>query len=364
MNIEELFSIDPYSISSKSKKDIFKFNLLELSNIHYSMCEPYRNILNSLPHFSFDSVNSMEDLPFIPVRLFKMLELRSSPKDDIIKTLTSSGTTSQQVSKIFLNKETALLQTKALVNIINSFIGKKRLPMILIDSPNVIKNRASYSARGAGLMGLVNFGRDHLYLLDESMNVRWDELEAFLDKHRGERILLFGFTFMIWKYFYEVCIKENIKLNIGKSVLIHSGGWKKLEDSSVDNHTYKKSIKEQIGIEHIYNFYGMVEQVGSIFMECESGFLHAPNFADVVIRDQETLEVLKPRNKGLVQVLSLLPKSYPGHSLLTEDVGEVIGEDDCSCGRKGKYFTIYGRLPAAELRGCSDTHAFNSGGSL
>ena len=44
------------------------------------------------------------------------------------------------------------------------------------------------------------------------------------------------------------------------------------------------------------------------------------------------------------------------HSLLTEDEGILLGEDDCPCGRKGKYFRIIGRLQNAEIRGCSDTY--------
>ena len=60
---------------------------------------------------------------------------------------------------------------------------------------------------------------------------------------------------------------------------------------------------------------------------------------------------------GIIQTLSILPISYPGHSLLTEDEGILLGEDDCECGRLGKYFKILGRLKNSELRGCSDTYA-------
>ena len=42
---------------------------------------------------------------------------------------------------------------------------------------------------------------------------------------------------------------------------------------------------------------------------------------------------------------------------MTEDEGIILGEDDCPCGRKGKYFEIIGRMKNAELRGCSDTYA-------
>ena len=51
----------------------------------------------------------------------------------------------------------------------------------------------------------------------------------------------------------------------------------------------------------------------------------------------------------------MLPRSYPGHSILTEDMGIVHGVDDSPTGWRGKYFTVTGRIPAAELRGCSDT---------
>ena len=60
--------------------------------------------------------------------------------------------------------------------------------------------------------------------------------------------------------------------------------------------------------------------------------------------------------KGIVELVSVLPTSYPGHVLFTEDEGEILGEDDCPCGRKGKYFKIYGRIKNAEVRGCSDTY--------
>ena len=60
---------------------------------------------------------------------------------------------------------------------------------------------------------------------------------------------------------------------------------------------------------------------------------------------------------GIIQVVSAIPESYPGHSLLTEDEGVILGIDNCPCGRKGKYFKISGRLKNAEIRGCSDTYA-------
>lgn len=92
-------------------------------------------------------------------------------------------------------------------------------------------------------------------------------------------------------------------------------------------------------------------------MQCEQGHLHTSIFSDVIIRQPHDFSSAPVGTSGIIQVLSLLPESYPGHSLLTEDEGILLGEDDCPCGRKGKYFKILGRLKKAELRGCSDTYA-------
>ena len=77
-------------------------------------------------------------------------------------------------------------------------------------------------------------------------------------------------------------------------------------------------------------------------------------FSNIFIRDKK-FNVLQNRKKGLIQLMSLLPTSYPGHNILTEDIGEIIGEDNCKCGLKGKYFLVHGRAKEAEIRGCSDT---------
>ena len=77
--------------------------------------------------------------------------------------------------------------------------------------------------------------------------------------------------------------------------------------------------------------------------------------ADVIARDQTTWLPAESGKVGVLEVLSLLPRSYPGHSLLTQDLGTVHGVDDCPCGRLGTRFSVAGRVPKAEIRGCSDT---------
>lgn len=353
MTKEALFEKDFFYSSEEERQAFLVDELVQLTEDHQRDCPDYASILKSI-HYSSEKVKSVEDIPFLPVRIFKEYELKSISDEDVFKVMRSSGTTGQQPSKIFLDKETSSLQTKALSRIINCFIGKKRLPMIIIDCPSVLKDRANFSARGAGILGFSIFGRDRIYALNDDMTVNVEALVEFLEKYEGQKILLFGFTYIIWQHFLKECKKLNIDLSRG--ILFHGGGWKKLIAEQVSEAEFKNTLNENFGLEKVYNYYGMVEQTGSIFVECEEGYMHPSILSDVIVRSPHDLSVLAPGQRGILQVLSVLPHSYPGHSLLTEDEGEILGHGDCKCGRSGSYFKIYGRIQNAEIRGCSDTY--------
>ena len=354
--LEDFFKLSPYELSKDEKQKLLTQELLSLTKHHKLHCKEYAAILQAL-NFNEDSVKTYYDLPYIPVRLFKEYDLMSIDKSQVFKTMTSSGTTGQKVSKIFVDKDTASNQQKTLIKILSDFIGKQRLPMLIIDSPKVVKDRNLFSARGAAILGLSMLARERIYALDENMQLNVEVVKEFCQKYEGQRVLLFGFTFMVWQHLYSELKRLNLKLNLPEAFLITGGGWKKLVTLNISREAFKDALREQCGIGHFLDHYGMVEQTGSIYAECEYGHLHASNYSDVIIRDPKDFSICKVGQKGIIQVVSVLPHSYPGHSLLTEDEGIILGEDDCPCGRHGKYFTITGRMKKAELRGCSDTYA-------
>ena len=347
----ELLERSVYGIAQEQKEQSLLTILNLLHAHHVQDCPAYFNLFHSVA-----AAKKMEELPYIAVRLFKHLSLQSVPKEQVFKVLYSSGTTTQTPAKVVLDRDTSARQSKVLVKILQEFLGKRRLPMLIIDSPTVLKDKSSYSARGAGIQGLSIFGRDHTYALDANMQPDWQAIEQFSEKYHDQPVLIFGFTFMVWKYFIKALQSAGKTLSLPQGVLLHSGGWKKLEAEKVSNDVFKSVVQDALGVQRVHNFYGMAEQVGSIFVECEHGHLHAPIFADVIFRNPYTLSPCDIGEQGIIQVLSALPTSYPGQSLLTEDMGRLLGIDDCPCGRSGKYFNVSGRLPKTETRGCSDTH--------
>lgn len=351
--LEDMLAMPVYGLPQAEKRRIFDRAMVELTAHHRAHCPDYAAILDSYPA---GQCPGGQEAPFLPVSLFKLRELASVPREQVFKTMTSSGTTGQAPSRIYLDADTARNQTRVLAKIMQEFIGPKRLPMLIIDHPSVVKDRRSFSARGAGILGLMTFGRRHKFaLLDDNMEVDWASVEEMSAAAAGQPIFAFGFTFMVWRHLLQALEREGRTLPFRDAILIHSGGWKKLEAEKVSNEHFKAKAAQLGGFTRVHNFYGMVEQTGSIFMECEAGRLHAPLFADVVVRDSLTWGEVPNGEAGVMQVLSVLPRSYPGHSLLTEDRGRILGEDDCPCGRKGRTFEILGRLPKAEVRGCSDT---------
>lgn len=362
MTFDEILQIPPYSLSDGEKEKMLTRRLVELTKLHCGSCLAYKRMLESID-FNIFSVKTYTDIPFLPVRLFKELDLKSVPKSEVVKTMTSSGTTGQAVSKIYLDKATSANQQKAMVKIVSEFTGSNRMPMIIIDCPSVVKNRTMFSARGAGILGFSIFGSKKIFALDDDMKLDVEGVKTFLDSYKGQKILLFGFTFMIWQHFYKELLRlreEGTAFDLSNGVLIHGGGWKKLISEAVSHDEFHKRLKDVCGLEHIHDYYGMVEQTGCIYMECECGHLHASVFSDVIVRRPIDFRVADIGEPGIIQAVSTIPESYPGHSLLTEDEGVIEGIDDCPCGRKGKYFKINGRLKNAEIRGCSDTYAIKS----
>ena len=343
-----------FGMERHSKRNWLLGGLQHLIRHHQLHCPSYERMITAL--WSGAGTDSLERLPWLPVRLFKLMDLKSVDEAQVARTLVSSGTTGAAVSRIFLDSETARAQTTALTRIFSHFAGTKRMRMLVIDDDSFLRDRSRFNARAAGILGFSNFGRDHLYLLDEDMRADWQALRAWLGARPDEPVLLFGFTFIVWQSLVQAALREGVRISFPPgSMLVHGGGWKKMTEQQVDNVAYKAVLKETFSLERVHNYYGMVEQVGSIFFECEQGHLHAPVYADVIVRGEADLCPVPHGATGVIQVLSLLPRSYPGHSLLTEDIGVIHGEDDCPCGRLGKHFSVLGRMKNVEVRGCSDT---------
>tara|TARA_Y100000741_G_C18218611_1_gene544853 strand:+ start:303 stop:1352 length:1050 start_codon:yes stop_codon:yes gene_type:complete len=331
------------------KKSFFLKKIKELFKHHNKKCPQIKNFLDK-NNINIDKIKDIEKIPYLPVKIFKELDLKSIKNDEVFKVLKSSGT-SGNLSKIFLDKKNSLNQTKVLNKIITYLFGKKRMPMLIVDSKEVFSDRNNFSARAAAILGFSFMGRDHTYLLNNDFSFNYKIYENFKRKYFNQKFLIFGLTHLIWE---KLLNNKNLKNeNFTNSILLHGGGWKKLNELRISNTKFNKKLFQKFNLKKIHNYYGMVEQTGSIFLECEkcNSFITS-NYSDILIRGKK-FEILDSHKEGFIQLISLIPTSYPGNSILSDDLGMIV-ENDCTCKKLGKRFKVNGRILNSEIRGCSN----------
>lgn len=106
MGFDEILQYPSYSLEKVEKEKLLTVRLLELTEHHREKCPEYHRILNRIG-YDGKKVEAYAALPFLPVRLFKELSLKSVPQEEIVKTMMSSGTSGHAVSKIYLDRTTS-----------------------------------------------------------------------------------------------------------------------------------------------------------------------------------------------------------------------------------------------------------------
>lgn len=358
--IDHLLSELPYAQPPEKRQA----NLLEIlkEELDYACSRhaSYKSYVQQWP-MDYRSAWNVADLPFLPVGILKANPpLSLVDRNEIKRTLASSATTSQVPSRVVLDSPTARRMTKGIITIVRDFIGSARRPYLVVDTPGLLGSSTELGARGAAIQGLQPFASEttHCLSLNEQTDLvlNRDLLTEFARKNQNEEILVYGFTFILWNHLVKPLAAEGVCLNLPKVRILHSGGWKRLQDQAVEKSMFNDYVARVFGCspDHVIDFYGMVESVGIIYPDCSEGNKHGPSFGDVIVRDPLTLEPVAAGQHGIVQVCSVLPTSFPGHLLLTEDMAQVIAYDGCRCGRRGISFRFAGRIPKAELRGCGN----------
>ena len=191
-------------------------------------------------------------------------------------------------------------------------LGTQRLPMLVLDSKTVLKKSDALSARAAGILGMMTFGAAPVFVLHEDLSLDRAALEHFLSRHGKTQFLAYGFTSLVWS-----SLRECRGYDLSQGILLHSGGWKALADVAVTTAVFRAQISAATGLAKNLQFlrHGRTDRL--VLLEGQDGLLYGPPFADVIVRDPLTLEEVSVGTPGVLQTLSALPTSYPGHSVLT-----------------------------------------------
>lgn len=360
-NIEKLLQSSPFETTINEKEKLFSDAMYEAFIHHYNKNQLFQNYcLNN--GFSLDvEPEKLSDYPYLPVNIFKNKLLSSVPEDQI-KGILNSSATSGTPSSITLDVLTSKRQSLVSAKIMSNYLGNNRRPFFILDTDPLKSKSFEISARSAALRGFMILANKMEYFLNDDNSILSLDVDKFESRAKelefhGDEICVFGFTYILYHHVVKELKERGVKLIFPEnSKVAHIGGWKKLESQKVSKEQFLEDVALVFGIkkENIFDFYGFTEQMGLVYVSIGQLPKVMPVYSEIIIRDFQTLEPVEDGREGLIQILTPLPYSYPGISVLTDDVGRILGRGTDSTGRNGTQFEIIGRAKKAEARGCGD----------
>lgn len=336
----------------KPNQDLFWESLAEATCWHFDNNDYIHYLFKrkGIDPQTFDFRKDIELLPFVMVNIFKHYELKSVPDEKIVLTLGSSGTSGQR-SQIFLD-QTSLSRVKKMAFNIHAELG-------LCSEQAYNYLCFTYDPRQANDLGtaftdelLTSFtGKNEVYYTFQMKDgtFQYNENETIAKLHEFQNSTLPTRILGFPAFLYELISKHRLKLELGVDSWVQTGGgWKSKAGQQVGKKTFRELVSTSFGIPttNIRDMFGMVEH-GVPYVDDKSGRLRIPNYARVLIRDPQTLKVMKPNETGLIQFISSYLTSFPSSSLLTTDWGSVHYDEF------GAYLEIKGRAGTTKNKGCA-----------
>ncbi len=311
----------------------FRAVALETFRRQAAECPPYRAYLEGIGFGAdrVEAVDSIEQIPFLPIELFKGFEVYCCDKyeEPPEAIFTSSG----EVSSLHYMRSLGDYE-RAFFGAFEEFYGAMEDWSIYALLPSYLEREGSSLIYMVDKM--VEAGRGGgFYLYDHEVLVR--DLAA----DKGKKILL-GVSYALLDL-AESGLMSGV--NLGDLVVMETGGMKgqREEMPKVELH---KVLCEAFGVQNIHSEYGMAELTSQGYSK-GGGVFGAPAWMRVLLRDvSDPFDVrskVESVERGAINIIDLASQ-YSCAFIETQDMGRLYND-----GR----FEIEGRVSGSDIRGCN-----------
>lgn len=276
------------------------------------------------------NVNRLESIPFLPISLFKTLDIITG--DWKPETTFLSSTTTGMIPSRHAVKSMAFYLRNA-TSIFKQFYGP-------VTDFHFFALLPSYLERdGSSLVAMVgHFIKESKSIYSSSYLQNRSELIQNLskvDKAHG-KIIVWGVSFALMD------LAEGAELDLSNCIVMETGGMKgkREELTREEMHQY---LCSRFHVNSIHSEYGMTE----LFSQAYSsglGYFHAPPGMKIMVRDiNDPFETLGSGKTGGINVIDLA-NIYTCSFVETQDLGRI---------RQDGSFEVLGRIDNSDIRGCN-----------
>lgn len=321
--------IDPQKIFSISSEEDFQSIALDIFAYQFENNAIYRSFCDLLYKHPSD-VNTIKDIPFIPIQFFKSHEVLSS-NSPIQTTFTSSGTTGSVVSK-HLVADLSIYES-SFKNAFNHFYGPIEDFVILALLPSYLEREGSSLIYMVNTMINISNHQESGFYLNNLDDLKSQLIN--LDKS-GKKVLLIGVSFALLDFV------ELYSLSLTNTIIMETGGMKGRRQELIRDELHS-ILKSGFGVNQIHSEYGMTELLSQAYSK-GNGRFECPPWMRILTRDPEDALTIQSSSKsGGINIIDLA--NYNSCSFIaTQDLGRVYSD---------KSFEIIGRFDSSDIRGCN-----------
>lgn len=300
---------DPFDHTGTN--DIFVAALRQSAAWHYVRNPFYADWL-SRNGFSPSDLNGIADIakiPFLHANFYKTHVVKSVSEDQIILTLTSSGTTGQK-SQMFYDDWTIFASDKSADTQFFHYgliTGEPANYLLYSYEPAEGVNVGTLRTRQM----MRRYAPEHDLVYALRFTGSGHEFDLFgainaLLRFEGEGLPVRILGFPAFLYFTLERMREMgyppLRLH---PLVMMGGGWKGFADKKLGPQEFRAYIHERLGLPDTCcrESYGAVEH-GIAYIDCSNHHFHVPIYSRVIIRDPVTLEPLPYGEPGFINVIS------------------------------------------------------------
>lgn len=319
---KQVFDIDTDDDFEKAALAVFRYQVANN--------EVYKRYVDLLK-VNIDGVNSIEQIPFLPIEFFKKFQVKAGNfKPSII--FTSSGTTGMSNSAHYVKDEQ--LYIKSFLQSFRQFYGDETAYTFICLLPSYLERE------GSSLIYMMDYlvkaSKQPLSGFYPQINETFLELIQTLQIDKTQKVFFIGVTFAL------LDLAEKYPCDLSHFILMETGGMKGRRKEITRAELYD-ILSKQLKAKAIHSEYGMTELLSQAYSK-ENGLFFCPKHMKVLVRDlNDPFTLLNANQTGVINVIDLA-NIYSCSFIATQDAGKLLLNGS---------FEVLGRVDHSDIRGCN-----------